>query len=684
MIAPGTPLAAKPPRWVVAGSLIETTRLYARMVAAVEPGWIEAAGEHLVKRTRTEPHWVAGRGFVAAFESVSLYGLTLASRRRINYGAIEPREARGIFIREALLAAESRVRGDFLHANRALKREIEALEARIRRRDILADERAQEEFYAARIPERISSIAAFEHWRANVERRQPRLLYMSRADLMTREAPETGTDGFPDHWTVGGNRLPLEYRFEPGEPLDGITLVVPEPLLDRLHADQLAWLVPGWRVEKVAAVLRCLPKALRKQLVPVPEHARAAVADQPQDPHGGAHLGTAAASPAPGFFEWLAAWITRRIGSQVSAFDLSVLPLPEHLRINIRVVDEQDRMLAQGRDLAALRRKLGAIATGSTPVSGAGSVRASGASAGARAGSSNDRDEPAPLHRQWDFGELAPSIQIERNRLHLILYPALEDRVVGVARVDVPSADEAERLTREAIVRLCMLALPQQVRYIGKRMADDRELVLLSRGLPLAGSVTDTLTRRAFRESFLPQDSDLPRDATAFTRLLEGRRASLAEIADRLAVRTTSLFSEWRAVRAGLEGLKAPAFAAARADIARQLEALLPPDFIDSLAQPWFDYLPRYLKAIQRRMERLPAHVPRDAQLSGQLRPFIDGLRTVTDQTPRRVLPAAAQLRWMIEEFRVSLFAQDLKTVLRVSEKRLAEQLEAARAEART
>lgn len=678
VIAPGTPLAAKPPKWVVAGSLVETTRLYARMVAAVEPAWIESAGAHLLKRSYSEPHWVQGRGFVAAFESVSLYGLTLVSKRRVNYGAIAPLEARDIFIREALIGANAAIRGEFLQANRRLRDEIESLEAKIRRRDILVDEQTQVEFYAARVPQRVSSIGAFEQWRAVAERSEPRLLHMARADLMQRDAPDAGSDRFPDEWPIGANRVPLRYRFEPAEPADGITIIVPEPLVDMLHADQLAWLVPGLRLEKVTAVLRALPKALRKQLVPVPDRARAALQElEAAIPElDASHEGTAGArgSSRPGFHAWLAPWVTQRAGSTVTAADLAALDLPDHLRMNIRVVDADDQVIAEGRDLAALKRKL----------RGAG-ARLQGT--GVRALSRSELAGPAcvePLHRRWDFGELPEAVEIERNRLKLIVYPAIEDRISGVARVEARSPTEAAAISRGGVVRLAMLLLPQQVKYVARRMADDRELVLLSRGLPLAGSVVDAMTRRSFQECFAPADVPLPRSAQGFATLVDTRRAQLNEVADRLTAVVTASLRQWRTARNGLESLRQPVFAEAAADIDMQLRMLLPADFIESTERPWLEQLPRYLQAVARRIERLPANARRDAELAAKVKPFTIGLQTLAaEATQPRLLPELSRLRWMIEEFRVSLFAQELKTMLRVSQKRLAEQLDIARSQAR-
>lgn len=284
------------------------------------------------------------------------------------------------------------------------------------------------------------------------------------------------------------------------------------------------------------------------------------------------------------------------------------------------------------------------------------------------------------LHRAWDFGDLPASREVERNRLRLVVYPAIEDRGTGVALIEARNAAGAEAISRTAMVRLAMLALPQQAKYVSKRMADDRDLVLLSRGLPFQQSLTDALTQRAFRECFFPADASLPHDAQSFGKVLDEHRAQLNEVADRLATIVTSALKEWRAARAGLDGLRSGSFADAVADINAQLAMLLPPDFIESTPRPWLDYLPRYLKGVTRRIEKLPPNVRRDAELAAKVKPFFIALRSLMAAPaingPR---PELDQLRWMIEEFRVSLFAQDLKTMLRVSDKRLSEQLALAR-----
>ena len=655
IVAPGTPLASKRPRWIVAGSLIETTRVYARMVAAVDPGWIEAAASHLVKRVYTEPHWVRARGFVSAYETVTLYGLTLASRRRVNYANIAPVEAREIFVREALVAGNSEVSGAFLPANRALIAEIEQLEARIRRRDIVVDETTLVNFYATRIPQGVSTVAAFESWRVKAERGDPRVLYMSRPDVMEREAPEAGTEHFPDTFEVGGNALPLIYKFEPTQADDGVTLVVPEPLLDLLDAERLAWLVPGMRFEKITEMLRALPKSLRKLFVPVPDSARAILSELATSKPGAA---------LPPFHEWLAQVVTRRAGETLTAQQLAALPIPNYLRINVRVVSENDEVIAEGRDLLDVRREQ-------------------------REASPTDTASPAgaPVrteHRQWDFGELPESLDVERNRLRFRTFPAIEDRGHGVLMREARSAFEAETISRRGLTRLALLALPQQAKFVSQRLGADRELVLLGSGLDLAQPLPLALTWRAARECFFSDNVALPRTREAFDALIELHRAELSDVADRLAAEIGGILREWRQVRTSLEGVRAMAPAAA-ASIDAELATLLPPDFIESTPREWLTHVPRYLKAVRRRIEKIPGDVDRDAALSARVTPFAESWRTLDAEAPHaRPRPELQHLRWMIEEFRVSLFAQEMRTVLRVSEKRLSEQLEKARAEART
>jgi ATP-dependent helicase HrpA len=360
-----------------------------------------------------------------------------------------------------------------------------------------------------------------------------------------------------------------------------------------------------------------------------------------------------------GFHAGLAAWISERIGATVSAAELAALRIPDWLRLNTRVVDARDRVLAESRDLADLKRRI----------------------LGTAASARQSAEESAPLHRQWDFGELPISRQIERNGLLLTVYPAIEDRRVAVALVEARGPANAEALSRRGVARLALLALPQQARYWQKRVAEDRELVLQSRGLELAQPLAEAVGERLFIDCFAAVEAPLPRSREAFARRLEEGRGRSEEAGGRLLEIVRGVLKEWRAVRGALDTARNPATAAA--DIDTQLAELLAPDFIESTPQPWLGQLPRYLKAIVRRLGRLPAEARRDEELASRVRPFVAACRTLQSgasaagERSERLL-----LRWMIEEFRVSLYAQDLKTITRVSQQRLAAQLERAKAEA--
>lgn len=663
VIAPGTALASRPPKWVVAASLMETTRLYARMVAAVEPQWIEAAGAHLVKRSYSEPHWVEERGYVAAFESAALYGLTLTARRRVNYGNVAPAEAREIFVREALIEGRSKLRAPFLARNRELRHEVELMEAKIRRRDILVDAQALSDFYLARLPEHINSTAALQHWlkdphhaarRAHTAHpaqphAQPSVaqLDMAITDLMRRPAPEITTESYPDQLQVAGNALSIEYQFDPASAADGMTLIVPEPLLNALDAGQLAWLIPGWQVEKITAVLRALPKQIRKSLVPVPDHAVRAVAELNRQ----SDFNTA-----------LATWIGRTTGETITAEDVSRLPLPDYLRFNIRLVDLQGSRLAEGRDLTEIKR----------------SVRSRGLQPAASS------QLTAMKHRRWDFGPLPTEQTIERRGLRFTVYPTLRDRGDSVEIFEAKSADEAAELLHGSVRRLAMLALPEQYKYARKRFAEQRELVLLGQGVATGRPLADGLAERAFEECFLSGESTLPHSAQEFESLLNRRRAEFGALVDRVSTQAIEMLREARSVRDKLGSLQNAAFRSVVDDAKSQMAMLLPAGFPMDIPAPLWPHLPRYLKALARRLDKVAGNVKRDAELIGRVTPFTKALRELaTGGDPHAPRPEFERLQWMIEEFRVSLFAQDLRTAIPVSEKRLAEQVERARGESR-
>lgn len=655
VIAPGTPLASKPPKWVVAANLMETTRLYARMVAAVEPLWIESAGAHLIKRSYSEPHWVKERGFVAAFESTALYGLTLSARRRVNFGNVAPDEARQIFVREGLVEREGGIDAAFLRRNRELQQQVELMEAKIRRRDILVDEQAMCDFYLSRLPPDVNSTATLQRWlggqgrhERNKEGKSETVLMMSLPDLLRREVPEITADSHPDIYRLGDNRLPLEYRFEPAAANDGLTLMVPEPLLNSLDAGHLAWLIPGWRVEKITNVLRALPKQIRKLVVPVPDYAARAVEEL---------------DPTTDFNSALAAWITRATGQSVTAVEVADLPLPEYLRFKIRIVDLQGAMLSEGRDLSTLHRSV-RRGRGDAP-----------ASFKARANS---------RHRSWDFEPVPVEQTVQRGDLKFVVYPSLRDHGDGVELVEARSESEAVDLLRHAVLRLAILALPEQYKYARKKFAEQRDLMLLGQGMSTRKPLAEGLAERAFELCFLPDDAPLPRSAQEFERLLDKGRADFGAVVDRVAAHVTEVLRDARLARERSAALNSPAFKAVVEDTRAQLGALIPPEFPLQVPAVLWPHLPRFLKALARRVDKVGGNLKRDIELMNRVAPFAKAFKELSVQEVKaEARPELARLHWMIEEFRVSLFAQDLRTALPVSEKRLAEQVERARAESR-
>jgi ATP-dependent helicase HrpA len=663
VIAPGTPLANKPPRWVVAASLMETTRVFARVVAAVEPQWIEAAGAHLLKREYAEPHWVEQRGFVAAFESTSLYGLTLSARKRINYGNVAPKEAREIFVREALVEGHTRFRAAFLDENRRVRHAIERMEAKLRRRDVLVDEQAIVDFYLARLPEHVHSISALERWLRESERRMAdggrreeksdsgssspsavrRSLFATPQDWMRREVPEITADSHPDTFAVSGNPLPLEYRFEPGTEADGITMMVPTPLLSEIDQKELSWLIPGWRLELITELLRSLPKHARRHFVPVPEYAARALAEINQ--RGSFHAAMA---------EWIA-----RQGLVISEQELEALPLSNHLRFNLRVIAVDGTTVGQSRDLAALRR----------------AVRTREIEGGAK------QSKPA-TYRSWDFESLPLERVVERRGLKFTVYPTLRDLGESVELAEARSRAEADDWLRKAVLRLAILACPEQFRYARKQFNDHRELILLSRGVDLARPLPDGLAAKCFEQTFLEGVTHLPRNAQQFAELLNTRRGGFGEVVDRVLEHTLATLQELRTARQKLAALSAEAFAAIREFVGAQVKVFAPEDFPTGVPALLWPHLPRYLKAVSRRLDKAPGNLKRDAELASRIAPGLRAYRELAARAdPTAPHPELDRLQWMIEELRVSVFAQDLGVATPVSEKRVADQVEKAREE---
>jgi len=643
---PGSGLRRKQPKWVVAAELVETTRLYARCAARIEPEWVEAAAGDLVKKHYFDPHWEKEHARVSAYERVTLYGLTLVPRRPVHYGPINPKEAREVFIRGALVAGEFDTRAPFLAHNRGLLKEIEALEEKARRRDVLVDEETIYAFYDAVVPEGIVNGAGFEAWRAEAERASPRLLYMTREYLMRHAAAAVTEAQFPDRIEAGGAGLKLAYRFEPGHPLDGVTVTVPLHVLNQLAAEPFDWLVPGLIREKVAQLFKALPKQLRRHFIPVPQHVTAFLEEQDR----GSRIEDSG-KVRPRLFEVLARYVQRVAGEPVSSESWDGAELPPHLRMNFRVVDEAGRELAAGRDLAALKGQLGEAAQ----------LTFSGAGAGIEKGGI----------RAWDFGELPEKIAFTRAGRRLTGYPALVDEGESVAIRLFDTHATADSELRGGVRRLMRLALKEQMKQLEKQLPGLAQAALALRGLAPAEDWKDDLLTAIADRAFIGED-ELPRGTEAFEALKQRARARLPAVREAGCRLFASIADEYQRAQQKLA-------AAARsipqpvADVRAQLARLVFKGFLSATKWERLHDLPRYLKAAQLRVDKFASDPERDqrhaANIAALWRRYEE--RAARQRRAGTTDTRLEDFRWRIEELRVSLFAQELKTPYPVSYKRL-------------
>jgi ATP-dependent helicase HrpA len=634
---PGSGLAKKTPKWVVAAELTQTTRLYARCAARIEPEWIEAVAGSRVARDYFDAHWDQARGEVVASERVQLYGLTLVARRAVAYGPIAPRQARDVFIREALAAGEIGVDAPFAVHNRSLIAEIAALEHKARREDVLVDEEAIAAFYAERVPDDVHSRATFERWRRHEERRDPQRLFLTREVLMRHAAALVTEALFPETLSIGGAVLPLRYRFAPGHPLDGLTLTVPLALLNRIDEATLSWLVPGMIREKLTLYLKALPKVFRNRLVPLPETVTALLERAP--PHD-----------VP-VVDAVLDHLRRRLGDAPPRDALQDVAVPAHLAINVEVVDASGRELAMDRDLRALRERLRDAArlefAAETPAFERRGVR------------------------RWDFGELPETLTMRRDGQCLTAYPALIDEPDGVALTLLDTRDAALAATRRGVVRLIGFELGDALARMVKSAPPWTTIGMQLRAVAPADTLQEDV-RRAVAERAFVGDDPLPRDRDAFVAQVKRARTRLPAVAESALRLLGTIAAEHHGLTPRIAALPAAQRTLA-AEIRAQRDALVYPGFL--AATPWaqLTHLPRYLQALSRRAERHAQHPERDERHAAQVAQWWARYRERAEAERRAggVSPGLEAFRWMLEELRVSLFAQELRTPAPVSFKRV-------------
>ncbi|MEE4093973.1 ATP-dependent RNA helicase HrpA [Pseudomonas viridiflava] len=643
-IHPSSGLGKKRPQWLMTAELVETTKLYARMVAKIDADWIEPLAGHLIKKNHFEPHWEKKRGQVVAFEQITLFGLIVVGRRPVHFGPVDPVVSRELFIREGLVRGDIQSRARCLSANTRLLEQLDELEAKARRRDILADEDTLYAFYEARIPADIHQTATFDSWYKTESQKNPQLLIMREEDVLAREASEVTAAQYPDTLRLGELSLSLTYHFEPNHPRDGVTLRVPAPLLLSLPAGRLEWLVPGLLETKCIALVRSLPKAVRKNFVPVPDFIKAALQ---RITFGEGSL-----------TEALGRELLRMTGARVTdeAWAEATQQLESHLKMNLEIVDGDGKFLGEGRDLDALTARF---------------AEASQAALAVPQTAKSQQPVEAKV-----FAPVAQKTQQNIAGLSMTVYPALVEEGGTVKEGRFSTQAEAEYQHRRALQRLLLQQLAEPAKFLRSKLPGQTELALLYRELGRIDALIEDILLASLDSCVLEGEAELPRDGAGLLSLAERKRADWTEHAERLAKLTLEILKLWHGLQKRFKGKIDLAQAVALNDIKAQLGKLVYPGFVRETPAQWLKEMPRYLKAIEMRLEKLPGQVQKDRVWSIELAGLWAQYQARADkhrQEGKRD-PELAVYRWWMEEYRVSLFAQQLGTKMPVSDKRLSKQ----------
>ena len=668
-IWPGSTLGKKAGKWIMAAELVETTRLYARCIAQIQPEWIEKIGGHLLKKSWGEPRWEKRMAQVTASERATLYGIVVYSQRRINYAQHNPAEAREIFIRDALVGGDYETRSPFFAHNHKLIKEIENLEHKSRRLDVLVDDQLIHAFYDNEIPSDVVNGAGFEKWYKDASRDNPKLLYLNREELMRHEAAGVTTELFPKTMNVTGIEMGLSYHFEPGSPRDGVTLTVPLFALNQIPRERADWLVPGMLKEKVQLLLKSLPQKLRRHCVPLPEYA-ARFFERNEDPvrFGRGDL-----------IDALIADIHAQTGVRVMTTDFKLETLPAHLFMNFKVVDEHGRQLDMGRNLATLQAELGGQARQSfqrmaetTPAVSQGAAKP----LAAQSAPAPAKGKPAPAapaaptaHTNitgWTFGELPELLEITQGKITLIGFPALVDKGTHCDLEVFDDPNVAARTHRIGLRRLFALQFKDQLKFAEKNVPGLQQMGMQFMSVGTPEELREQIVNKAIEIACL-QDP-LPIDAASFNKRKDEGKGRIGLLINETARLAGQILAEFHGLPKRLQGLP-PAVAS---DMQAQLQGLVHKRFIAETEYSQLAHFPRYLKAMNVRLEKLRGNPARDAQLMAEWQTAATQFqRTVKNQPLKNLDPRMIEFRWMLEELRVSLFAQELRTPMPVSSKRL-------------
>jgi ATP-dependent helicase HrpA len=638
-VFPGSALFKSPPKWIMAAEIVETSRVYARTNAKIDVAWVEDKARHLLKYHYSNPHWEKKRTQVVALEQATLYGLVIHADKKVSYGRINPSEAKEIFIRSALIQGDFECRAKFFIHNKRLLEELEALEAKSRRRDIIVDENVLYDFYEQQLPDEINNGAALDKWLRNNPGKE-KTLFLTTDDLMRKDATLVSDMMFPDHLEMNGSRFPIEYHFDPRNHCDGITLITPVAGLNAVNPQRCEWLIPGLLHEKVVALIKSLPKQLRKNFVPAPNFAEACVeALEPSDDSL-----TAA----------MANHLRKMTGVLVPYDAWNVNDISPHLLMNFRVIDHDGAVIEQGRDLQAIKDVLAGDLDDVSEMS--------------------DEAEQVSAYHQDDVGPgiidtLPETVELELQGVLIKAYPALvrDGRQVNLRALQNKKTARYE--TAKALRQLVINALPEQVKHLKRSLPDIQNLCLKYTDFGSCDELKQEIIDKTIDDVFLYGEINTAKE---FEEKLEQGRGQLHEKAEQWSRLLTSILDGYRALK---KIIKNPALVQLEmvADIQQQLAYLFPKNFITVIDREWLEQYPRYLMGIDKRVEKSKTNMTRDRQLK------IEFSRLWDEYVKRKKLlekqhidsEQLAHYRWMLEEYRISLFAQELKTRFPVSDKRL-------------
>jgi ATP-dependent helicase HrpA len=657
-IFPGSALFKKPPRFVMSAELVETSRLWARVNARIEPEWIEPLAEHLLKRTYSEPHWEKDQAAVMAYEKVTLYGVPIVAQRKVNYGRIDPETSRDLFIRNALVEGDWRTHHKFFADNRKLLTEVEELEHRARRRDILVDDETLFDFYDQRVPAHVVSGAHFDSWWKHKRHDEPELLDFERSMLINERAGDVSKDDYPDSWRQGRLKFRVTYQFEPGADADGVTVHIPLQVLNQVTDEGFDWQIPGLREEVVTELIRSLPKPIRRNYVPAPNFAKRFL-DQAvplQEP-----LATT-----------LARELKRMVGVPVTADDFDWSRVPDHLKITFRIVDERRRKLAEDKDLETLQVQL-------KPKARKAISQAAAATAEREGGESLERTGLT----DWTIGTLTRVFETRRAGQPVKAYPALVDdgptaNTVSVRLFDT-EAEQAQAMWK-GTRRLILRNIPvNPAKFASDKLTNAQKLALSANPHGSVQALFDDCAMAA-ADKLIGDFGGPAWDEESYRKLYDKVRAEIVDTTVRTVGQVQQVLAAWQACERRLKATGSPTLLANLTDVRTQLSTLVKPGFVTATGLRRLPDLMRYLVAADRRLQQMPTGVQRDTSRMEKVHEMQDEYAWLLEQMPqgRPVPQQVLDIRWMIEELRVSYFAHALGTAYPVSDKRIVKAIDAA------